>query len=202
MGACWGWRNYIMLHSGNASILGSVMNMADGDESCEVFNGHSVLGALSQSNSDIPLKLHSRLMPLKFHLCFIFTWVHSESCKSNFESDELSIVSTGIRVLFFFLFFCQIVIVPLEVTGLIAAVITSYPEAFRLFSDVHFPTSMSTGPLISQSIVAVGQIGLEAHHYHPALSLVIFPAGNYTRSVLLGETASVWLNIYFVPNLN
>lgn len=37
MGACWGWRDYIILLSENASILGSVVNMAGGDEICEAF---------------------------------------------------------------------------------------------------------------------------------------------------------------------
>lgn len=83
--------------------------------------------------------------------------------------------------MFFFVFFRLMVIVAPEVTGLIAAVITSHPEACRPFSDVHSPPSMSTGPSISQSIVAVGQIGLEAHHYHPALSLPILPAGELHR---------------------
>lgn len=63
-------------------------------------------------------------------------------------------------------FFCPIVIVALEVIGLLAAVITSYPKPYKPFSDVHSPHSVSTGPLISQAIVAVGQIGLEAHHCH------------------------------------
>lgn len=38
MGACWGWRDYIILLSENASILGSVVNMAGGDEICEAFS--------------------------------------------------------------------------------------------------------------------------------------------------------------------
>lgn len=37
MGACWGWRDYITPLSENGSILGSVVNVAGGDEICEAF---------------------------------------------------------------------------------------------------------------------------------------------------------------------
>lgn len=53
-----------------------------------------------------------------------------------------------------------------------------FPDGHRHLSDP--PPLVFTSPSISQSIAAFRQIGLEACHYHPILSLSIYNVVNYT----------------------
>lgn len=149
-----------------------------------VFNGHSGLRPHSQSHSGVSFKALQEIDAAKISFALHF---HMSTFRRLQIQFWMWWTVYGMNSDFVF---CLMVIVAPEVAGLTVAVITSYPDACSPFSDVHSPPSMSTGPSISLSIVAVGQIGLEAHHYHPALSLLILPAGNYTGAVLLGGTAA------------